>query len=111
MRRLAALAGADEVYAASADHPLAGALDVAEVVLRVPEDAPDGASTAGFLLRRARTATVVWLLGPDGDAGLTDALAGHLVAAADDGRPTRPRSSWWPGPGTCRGHGCSTWSP
>ncbi len=86
-----ALTGADEVYAASAEHPLAAALDVAGLVLRVPEDAPDGPARAGFLLRRAEAAAVVWLLGPDGDAGLTDALAVRLVEAGDAaGRPEPP---------------------
>jgi XTP/dITP diphosphohydrolase len=87
-----ALTGADEVYAGSADHPLAGALDVAEVVLRVPEGDADPQARADFLLRRATTGQVVWLLGPDGDGGLTDALAGRLVAAAEATDPTTPNA-------------------
>ena len=84
-----ALAGAAEVCAASADHPLALALDAAGVTLRVPQDAADGPERAAWLLRRAATVDgpVIWLLGPDGDAGLTDALAGSLSAAAEAGRP------------------------
>ena len=83
------------MYAGAADHPLATALDAAGVALRVPEDAdrPDDPATGGparwaaLLLRRAAAAggDVVWLLGPDGDAGLTDALAQALAVGADSG--------------------------
>jgi XTP/dITP diphosphohydrolase len=83
----AALASATEVYAASADHPLAVALDAAQVPLRVPAEATSAAERAALLLRRAGSADgdVVWLLGADGDAGLTDALAQQLAMGADSG--------------------------
>ncbi len=77
-----ALTGADEVYAASADHLLAAALDGAGILLRVPAAVEGAPARADYLLRRAQAAGVVWLLGPDGDAGLTDALAGRLVEAS-----------------------------
>jgi XTP/dITP diphosphohydrolase len=82
-----ALAAAAEVCAGSADHPLALALDAAGLTLRVPQDAEDGPARAAWLLRRAAAVDgpVVWLLGPDGDAGLTDALAASLAAAAEAG--------------------------
>jgi XTP/dITP diphosphohydrolase len=73
-----ALRDADEVYAAGADHPLAEALDAAGIVLRVPEGPAD---PVGLLLRRAADVQVVWLMGPDGDPGLTDELARRLAAA------------------------------
>jgi XTP/dITP diphosphohydrolase len=77
-----ALTEADEVYAADAGHPLAVALDHAGVLLRVP--AADGAAAlVDLLLARAAQVRVVWLLGPDGDAGLTDRLAARLASAAE----------------------------
>ena len=84
-----ALAGAAEVCAGSADHPLALALDAAGVTLRVPEAGEGPAARAAWLLRRATTVPgdVVWLLAADGDAGLTDALARELAVAAETGRP------------------------
>jgi XTP/dITP diphosphohydrolase len=85
-----ALAQATEVYAASADHPLALALDAAGVVLRVPDAAAgaDAPTLATWLLGRAEAVAgdVVWLLGLDGDPGLTDALAQLLATAAESGR-------------------------
>jgi XTP/dITP diphosphohydrolase len=73
---------ADEVYASTADHPLAAALDAADVTLRVPETTDD---VGGFLVRRARAADVVWLMGVEGDQGLADELARRL--ATDDDLP------------------------
>jgi XTP/dITP diphosphohydrolase len=75
-----ALHEADEVYAASADHPLAAALDAADLTLRVPETADD---VGGFLVRRARAVDVVWLMGVEGDRGLADDLARRLATEDD----------------------------
>jgi XTP/dITP diphosphohydrolase len=86
-----ALRSADEIYAASADHPLAAALDAADLVLRVPSDQ---ASPVPHLLRRAAVADVVWLTGPDGDPGLTDELAGLLAAAQDPPEVELVAGSW-----------------
>ena len=59
------------------------------MTLRVPEAGEEPAARAAWLLRRAATVPgdVVWLLAADGDAGLTDALARELAAAAETGRP------------------------
>ena len=82
-----ALAAADEVYAGSADHPLAPALDSAGLVLRVPQIAPDPQASVGYLLRRSAAVHVVWLLAPDGDADLTDALAERLARWPEGSQP------------------------
>jgi len=76
---------ADEVYAATADHPLAAVLDDARVLLRVPAAVAPARSLATFLVERAEVATVVWLTGPDGDPGLPDALAELLSTRAESG--------------------------
>jgi XTP/dITP diphosphohydrolase len=89
-----ALTSADEVYAASADHPLAGALDAADVLLRVPEGPGDPASRVDHLLRRAGSASVVWLVAADGDRGLTDELARRLVGSADPAEVELLAGSW-----------------
>ena len=89
-----ALTSADEVYAASADHPLAGALDAADVVLRVPDGPGDPVSRVDHLLRRAGSASVVWLVAPDGDRAMTDELARRLVAAQDPADVELLAGSW-----------------
>jgi XTP/dITP diphosphohydrolase len=68
------LRAADEIYAATQDHPLVGALAAVDLPVRVP--GTEGAGTAAFLLGRAAQAEVVWLSGEDGDPELTTALAG-----------------------------------
>ncbi len=75
------------MHAGAADHPLAMALDAAGVVLRVPEE-DNAPARAALLLRRAAAVhgDVVWLLGADGDAGLTDALAQALAVGAESGQ-------------------------
>src|SRR5205085_4697881 len=52
------------------------------------------AAHAGHLLRRAAVADVVWLLAPDGDAGLTDELAKLLGNAADPPEVELVAGSW-----------------
>jgi len=64
---------ADEVYTASADHPLLPALTAAAVAVTVTDAPPDG-TLAQFLRRRAEHASVVWLLAPGGDAELVEQL-------------------------------------
>ncbi len=80
-----ALHAADEVYAATADHPLGPALAGAEVRVLVPpvEGVQD---CAEFLRKRAEHAQVVWLVSPEGDAELADrlgALPGVLTGSWD----------------------------
>ena len=92
-RGWSALTGADEVLRGFGPSTrLAAALDAAGLVLRVrrgragrADQAPESRCCAG-----AEAATVVWLLGPDGDAGLTDALAVRLVEAGDDAAGSEP---------------------
>jgi XTP/dITP diphosphohydrolase len=69
------LQAADEVYAASAGHPLVPALEAAGVPLLVPSTADVAAGYAGFLLHRAQSSQVVWLVGADDDSGVVEALA------------------------------------
>jgi XTP/dITP diphosphohydrolase len=88
-----ALREADEVYAASADHPLCQALAAAGVAVRVAPD-QGGDRRVAFLRERAGQAFVVWLLAADGDAE----LAGHLAVAghthAPGGQPQAITGSW-----------------
>ncbi len=96
----AALTSADEVYAGSAQHPLAHALDAADVLLRVPAEDPAGAgptvaaARVAHLLRRAEERSVVWLVAPDGDAGLADELARRLAEANDPPEVELLAGSW-----------------
>ncbi len=97
-----ALRSADEVYAASPDHPLAAALADADVLLRQPTAAgsPHGAtSTAALLLERAEGADVVWVGAGDGDPGLVDALTAAVAerASTADGAAALPTIQVVPG--------------
>ncbi len=91
-----ALRTADEVYSASADHPLASALDDAGLLLRVPP-AASPRPLAAFLVERAGVGAVVWVTGPDGDPGLPDALAELLSARAEAGADELPEIELLPG--------------
>jgi len=64
---------ADEIYAASADHPLLPALTTAAVAVTVTDTHPVH-DLADFLRRRAQHAVVVWLVAPDGDLDLVHQL-------------------------------------
>jgi XTP/dITP diphosphohydrolase len=74
----AALREADEVYAATAEHPLAPALASAGVRLLEPP-AGGAAGLADFLTGRAEQLAVVWLVSPAGDTELADRLGSSSV--------------------------------
>jgi XTP/dITP diphosphohydrolase len=84
-----ALREADEVYAASLEHPLATALASAGVqLLAAPVD--QAAGRADFLAGRAEQHQVVWLVSPAGDADLADRLgASSVVTGSWDLRGAR----------------------
>jgi XTP/dITP diphosphohydrolase len=74
----AALREADEVYAATAEHPLAPALASAGVRLLEPP-AGGAAGLADFLTGRAEQLAVVWLVSPAGETELADRLGSSSV--------------------------------
>lgn len=77
-----ALESADVVLAAAVDDPVPEAIAAAGVTLEALTAAsmPElGRALAAQAARRA----VVWVVSPDGDPGLTDALAGELTRSAD----------------------------
>ena len=81
------LRAADDVLAATPDPAWVQALADAGVTVE-PIDAGVPREHAGLLVERAGPAReVVWLGGPDGDPGLTDALAEHLARRAAAARP------------------------
>ncbi len=81
------LRSADAVLAADPDGDWLEALDAAGVRPRALPDAPAGARAAALAEAAAPGRTAVWLGSPDGDPGLTDALAELLSRRAVDGAP------------------------
>ncbi|MGN6610200.1 MAG: MazG family protein [Angustibacter sp.] len=81
-----ALEQADRVLCTDLADPTPAA--VAEAGVPVEEAAqPDAASLARALVEAAATSPVVWLGSPDGDPGLTDALAAELSRVAAHADP------------------------
>jgi len=76
-----------ELFASSADHPLARILGQDGLAVEVVASA-SAATVARTLLDRAGQSPrpVVWLSGDDGDPGLAEALAQLLAAAAEQGQ-------------------------
>lgn len=88
-----ALDEADLVLAGSVDDPVASAIASSGVAV---EDS-QAASTMELgreLAQRAVGQKVVWIVSPDGDPGLTDALAGELTRAADPAPVEMLVGSW-----------------
>ena len=70
------------VIAALADHPQTAALAAEGITVE-----PSGPADPRALLDAAAEGSVVWLGSPDGDPGLTDALASELASRAARGEP------------------------
>jgi XTP/dITP diphosphohydrolase len=81
-----ALQRASSVRCADTGDPQAAALAEAGVVVRRADDTARPA-LARALVEEAQRAPVVWVGGPDGDPGLTDALAAELSRVAGTGEP------------------------
>jgi XTP/dITP diphosphohydrolase len=82
-----ALGGADVIYAADLEHAWAQALDDADVTVEDLAQVPV-AERAGRLVEASDGGrTALWFGSPDGDPGLTDAVAEHLGRRAVAGRP------------------------
>lgn len=77
------LSAADRRYAATADDPLAAAVGDAGLAVEAIDLAVGVSALAQALLDRATRESVVWLVGADGDPGLTDALAAQASALAE----------------------------
>ena len=73
-----ALRAAEVVLTGTCEHPQLPALAHAGVAVD-QRDASDAVRLADTLVTAARSGLVVWLLAPDGDQGLTSALATRLV--------------------------------
>ncbi len=78
-----ALHAADVVFVASEDHPLLPYTGAAGIVAQVLP-AATARERADDLLRRARGANVVWLVSPDDDPGLGEALGEVLIGPAGE---------------------------
>ncbi|MEY9878063.1 XTP/dITP diphosphohydrolase [Streptacidiphilus sp. MAP12-33] len=89
------LHAADRVLAGDPAHPLLGPLERSDVTVEVL-DVPSYAR-ARTLAEAAADALVVWLVGPDGDPGLTDALARFAVEGAETPGVVVPELELLPG--------------
>jgi XTP/dITP diphosphohydrolase len=84
---------ADEVYAATSDHPLRDVLATAGVTVTVsPSQSTDG--VADFLRGRAEQASVVWLVAPEGDPELADRLGVSALTDHTGGLAEVMSGSW-----------------
>ena len=81
------LAEADLVLCADPDDAQPGALAEAGIAVRASESGCAPATLARELVSAATEGLVVWVGSPDGDAGLTDALAQELSRVATHGAP------------------------
>lgn len=80
-----ALTRADTVLAATADDPLVEVLRAEDLTVDLVDDL-NPADLARDLLGRARAGgAVVWVMSPDGDPGLTEAIASELSAGSAGG--------------------------
>lgn len=87
---------ADTVLVGADDHPLLAALSAAGVTVTVV--APGGAAEPAAALLRAGTAgTAVWVLSPDGDPGLAEALTTLLAGQASGTGAQLPEVEMLPG--------------
>ncbi|MEZ0069018.1 XTP/dITP diphosphohydrolase [Streptacidiphilus sp. MAP12-20] len=86
---------ADRVLVGDAAHPQLGPLAQAGVAVEVV-DVPSYA-LARSLAEAARESLVVWLVGPDGDPGLTDSLARYAVEGAETPGAVVPELELLPG--------------
>lgn len=92
-----ALHAAGAVLAVSSDDPVPAAVSASGVT--VIEAAYDSPLVLGReLATRARSENIVWIVSPDGDPGLTDALAGELTRL-DDAAPVEMLVGSWDVPG------------
>ncbi|TWP33474.1 MazG family protein [Leekyejoonella antrihumi] len=73
-----ALSAADVVYAGDVEDPQSAAIAQSGMSV-VAEDSPTPGQRAQSLVAAAGDGDVVWIGSPDGDPGLTDALAGELT--------------------------------
>lgn len=92
-----ALDTADLVLAADADHPTPAAIAGSGVAVEISD--PSSMHLLGrSLAEAAADRHVVWIVSPDGDPGLTDALAAELTRA-DDPAPVEMLVGSWDLPG------------
>ena len=84
---------ADEIYAASTDHPLLPALGAASLAVTVTDTHPAD-SLAEFLRRRAEHALVVWLVAPDGDLDVVHQLSTGQHHSGAAGQVQAISGSW-----------------
>ena len=88
-----ALDTADLVLAADADHPTPAAIAGSGVAVEISD--PSSMPLLGrSLAEAAADRHVVWIVSPDGDPGLTDALAAELTRAADPAPVDMLVGSW-----------------
>ncbi|REF30272.1 MazG family protein [Calidifontibacter indicus] len=88
-----ALDTADLVLAADADHPTPAAIAGSGVAVEISD--PSSMPLLGrSLAEAAADRHVVWIVSPDGDPGLTDALAAELTRAADPAPVEMLVGSW-----------------
>lgn len=88
-----ALDTADLVLAADADHPTPAAIAGSGVAVEISH--PSSMPLLGrSLAEAAADRHVVWIVSPDGDPGLTDALAAELTRAADPAPVEMLVGSW-----------------
>ena len=88
-----ALDTADLVLAADADHPTPASIAGSGVAVEISE--PSSMPMLGrSLAEAAADRHVVWIVSPDGDPGLTDALAAELTRAADPAPVEMLVGSW-----------------
>ncbi|WP_431844052.1 MazG family protein [Calidifontibacter indicus] len=88
-----ALDTADLVLAADADHPTPASIAGSGVAVEISE--PSSMPLLGrSLAEAAADRHVVWIVSPDGDPGLTDALAAELTRAADPAPVEMLVGSW-----------------
>lgn len=88
-----ALEAADRVLARSADDPAPAAIISSGLTVQV--SAIDSMPALGReLARRAIDEKIVWIVSPDGDPGLTDALAGELTRESEPAPVEMLVGSW-----------------
>ena len=92
---------------AADDHPLVPYLEAEGVAVETGPAEGRARTPPTRLLRSRPAATVVWLVGADGDPELGLALG----TALQSGAPPPSSSRCCPARTTCRVPACSTWSP